>query len=80
MGNPCFAPWVELSRKLGAVTSAMEKAPSGTYTVTAAGDDISKASKLLASAVAHGIATERGLPSNMISAMSVLKQSGLEVI
>ena len=79
MGNPQFAPWVELGRKLGMVISKLENSTSGTYTVAAAGNEISNASKLLVSAVAHGVVMGRGLPSNMISAMSILKQSGVEV-
>ena len=79
MGNPTFAPWVELAKKLSTFVISSSGAEA-THTLSACGDDISKAGKLLATAAALGMALGRGLPQcNMISAQSVLKDSGTEV-
>ena len=84
MGNPTFAPWVELAQKLGAFAIASSDVPATeekeTYNLSVCGDEINKAGKLLATAAALGMAGAKGLPPcNMISAQSILKLCGTEV-
>ena len=84
MGNPVFAPWVELAQKLGAyVADSSQQADNDktTYNLSICGKEINKAGKLLATAAALGVAsaTEGVPPCNLISAQSVLKDFGSEV-
>lgn len=79
MGNPTLAPWMELAKKLSTFVISSSGAEA-IHTLSACGDDISKAGKLLATAAALGMALGRELSQcNMISAQSVLKDSGTEV-
>ena len=81
MGNPTFAPWVELAKNLGTfVIGSSDVVEKETYSLSVCGDDINNAGKLLATAAALGISVGKGLPQcNMISAQSVLKEGGTEV-
>lgn len=80
MGNPVFAPWVQLAQKLGSILGAMEKsASSGKFDIVCEGECFRHAGKLFVSAVALGVAKSKGCRANMISAMNVLKNAGFEV-
>lgn len=77
-GNPVFRPWIQAAEKLGKIVGNILESNKD-LNLSISGSPLKTAVKLLTTAFAYGVAQCSMKNSNMINAMSLLKEGGTTI-